>query len=74
MSNNDRKSMRAFVLVSTITSYVLGGILGGVFLGLWLDNMFGAEPLFLIVFLLFGMGTSTYGIYKVVQPFLGDDE
>ncbi|SDB86530.1 Putative F0F1-ATPase subunit Ca2+/Mg2+ transporter [Shouchella lonarensis] len=65
--------MRAFVLVSVITSYVVGGTLGGVFLGRWLDRYFGVEPLFLISCLLAGMALSAYAIYKAVQPFLGDD-
>ncbi|WP_054705537.1 AtpZ/AtpI family protein [Bacillus sp. JCM 19041] len=74
MSKPGKNPMRAFMLVSTITSCVLGGTVGGLFLGLWLDKLFGVEPVFLISCLLFGMFMSTYSISKVVQPFLGDDD
>jgi ATP synthase protein I len=74
LSKPNRNPMRAFALVSIITSYVVGGVVGGLFLGLWLDKLFGLEPLFLIICLLAGLGTGTYGIYKAVQPFLGDDQ
>ncbi|WZY00161.1 AtpZ/AtpI family protein [Bacillus sp. FSL W7-1360] len=65
--------MRAYVLVSIITSYVIGGTFGGLFLGRWLDQVFGVEPIFLISCLLLGMCVSSYAIYKAIQPFLGDD-
>ncbi|GAF12797.1 ATP synthase protein I [Bacillus sp. JCM 19046] len=74
MSNQKKNPMRAFVLVSTITSCVLGGTIGGLVLGLWIDKLLGTEPIFLLICLLFGIFSGTYGIYKAVQPFLGDDE
>lgn len=46
LSKPNRNPMRAFALVSIITSYVIGGVVGGLFLGLWLDKLFGLEPLF----------------------------
>lgn len=72
MSEDKRSPWRAMALVSTITSYIVGGTVGGVFTGLWLGNQFGAKPFFLIVFLLLGLGMGFYGVYKVVEPFLGD--
>ena len=73
MSDGRRSPWRAMVLVSIISSYVVGGVLGGVFLGLWLGSRFGAKPFFLISFLLLGLCTGFYGIYRTIQPFLGDD-
>ncbi|MCM2675963.1 AtpZ/AtpI family protein [Alkalicoccobacillus plakortidis] len=61
-------------LVSMISSCLVGGLVGGVFIGLWLDRQLGTMPWFLIIFLFVGLLTGCYGMYKVVQPFLGDDE
>ncbi|KHF38346.1 AtpZ/AtpI family protein [Halalkalibacter okhensis] len=72
MTNGKRSPWRAIVLVSTISSYVVGGTVGGVFLGLWLGNQFGAKPFFLITCLFLGLSTGLYGVYSAVKPFLGD--
>ncbi len=74
MSNNNRNPWRAMALLSIISSYLVGGVVGGVFIGLLLGNQFGAKPLFLIVFLLLGLGVGFYGVFKSVKPFLGDDD
>ncbi|KQL58917.1 AtpZ protein [Alkalicoccobacillus plakortidis] len=73
LSKQSKNPMRAFMLVSTILSCVIGGTVGGLFLGIWLDKLLNASPVFLIICLLVGMLTSIYSISKVVQPFLGDD-
>ncbi|WP_062052043.1 AtpZ/AtpI family protein [Bacillus sp. JCM 19034] len=65
---------RTMGLVSTISSYIVGGTVGGVFIGLWLGNQFGAKPFFIITFLLLGLGTGFYGVYKAVEPFLGEGQ
>ncbi|WP_332692005.1 AtpZ/AtpI family protein [Halalkalibacter lacteus] len=72
MTDGKRSPWRAMALVSIISSYVVGGTVGGVFLGLWLGNQFGAKPFFLITCLLLGLSTGFYGVYKAVEPFLGD--
>ncbi|UOE93948.1 MULTISPECIES: AtpZ/AtpI family protein [Bacillaceae] len=69
-----RRSMRAMALVSIISSYIVGGVLAGVFIGNWIDERFATKPLFLIIFLLLGIGSGFYGVYKVIQPYLGDNE
>ncbi|MFB4213553.1 AtpZ/AtpI family protein [Shouchella sp. 1P09AA] len=74
LAKPNKNPMRAFVLVSTITSCILGGTIGGLFLGLWLDRWLGTEPIFFLICLFFGMFSGMYGIYKAVQPFLGDDD
>lgn len=73
MPDNRRNPWRAMVLVSIISSYIVGGVIGGVFIGLWLDSKFATQPLFLICFLLLGLSTGLYGTYRAIQPFLGDD-
>ncbi|MCK0470042.1 AtpZ/AtpI family protein [Halalkalibacter sp. APA_J-10(15)] len=76
MSNdkNGNRVLRTMALVSTISSYIVGGTVGGVFIGLWLGNQFGAKPFFIIAFLLLGLGTGFYGVYKTVEPFLGEGQ
>ncbi|MET3507360.1 AtpZ/AtpI family protein [Halalkalibacter oceani] len=73
MPDHKRSPWRAMVLVSIISSYIVGGVIGGVFFGIWLDSKFSTQPLFLISFLLLGLATGLYGTYRTIQPFLGDD-
>ena len=61
-------------LVSMISSCLVGGVVGGLFLGLWFDRKLGTMPWFLIIFLFVGLLTGCYGMYKVIQPFLGDGD
>lgn len=74
MSEGRKSPWRAIGLVSIVSSYVVGGVVGGVVFGLWLGNRFGAKPFFIIVFLLCGLASSFYGVFRTIQPFLGDDE
>jgi F0F1-type ATP synthase assembly protein I len=74
MTDGKKSPWRAMALVSIISSYVVGGTVIGVFLGLWLGNQFGAKPFFLILFLMLGLGTGFYGVFNVIKPFLGDDK
>ena len=60
MPDNKRNPWRAMVLVSVISSYVIGSVLAGVFIGLWLGDRFGAKPFFLIVSLLVWLGVGFY--------------
>lgn len=73
MANGKRNPWRAMALVSIISSYVVGGVVGGVFLGLWLGNRFGAKPIFLVGSLFIGLSAGFYGVFRTIQPFLGDE-
>ncbi|RSK28948.1 AtpZ protein [Bacillus sp. HMF5848] len=70
MSSGKQNPWRAMVLVSIISSYIVGGVVVGVWLGLWIDSLFGTRPLFLVVFLLLGMFSGAYGVYQAVKPFI----
>ncbi|GAE27231.1 hypothetical protein JCM9140_3359 [Halalkalibacter wakoensis JCM 9140] len=74
MTDGKRSPWRAIVLVSIISSNVVGGTVGGVFLGLWLGNLFGLKPFFLITCLFLGLSAGLYGVFHAVKPFLGDDK
>ncbi len=40
-----------------------------VFLGLWIDGELGVAPLFLIIFLILGMGAGFMAVYRAVSGF-----
>ncbi|QKS72755.1 AtpZ/AtpI family protein [Paenalkalicoccus suaedae] len=69
----NRKAMKAFALMSTISAYTIGGVLLGVIVGLWLDSRYDGSGLFLVLGFLIGLVVTSYGIYKTVQQFLEDD-
>ncbi|SDO07816.1 AtpZ/AtpI family protein [Alkalicoccus daliensis] len=68
-----RSVLKAFALMSTISSYIIGAILLGVFGGRWLDQYFGTNSVFLVITLLAGLGTAMYGIYSAVKKFTEDE-
>ncbi|MED4164060.1 AtpZ/AtpI family protein [Halalkalibacterium halodurans] len=74
MPPRSKSPWRAIGLVSVISSYIVGGVVTGMLIGRFLDNMLGTEPILLILFLLLGLGSGFYGVFKVAQPYLGDDD
>jgi len=71
--SNNRQLMKAFALMTTISSYFVGAVLLGVFGGRWLDNQLDGNGLYLVVGMLVGLTTAIYGIVKAIQQFMGDD-
>ncbi|MCR6108233.1 AtpZ/AtpI family protein [Salipaludibacillus agaradhaerens] len=71
--SKQRQFIRAFALMSTLTSYIVGAVLLSVFGGRWLDQRFDGGGLYLVISLLAGFITAAYGIVKAVQQFMGDD-
>ena len=49
------------------TSIVLG-----VFIGRWLDNRFGTEPILVIVGLILGVVVAFYGVFRMLIPLLSN--
>ncbi|WP_181186161.1 AtpZ/AtpI family protein [Alkalicoccus urumqiensis] len=68
-----RTVLKAFALMSTISSYIIGAVLFGVLLGGWLDNRFDTAGIWTVVLLLTGLGAAMYGIYETVQRSTGDN-
>ncbi|EAR68475.1 hypothetical protein B14911_02794 [Bacillus sp. NRRL B-14911] len=60
-------------LMSAILSQLVGSVLIGIFLGRWLDDVIGTEPLFLIVGLLIGLAAGTYAMLHLVRRFFTGD-
>jgi hypothetical protein len=56
--------------------YVAVCIVGGTLGGLWLDQMLGTTMVLTLVGVLLGTVVAFYGLYRMVQPFLGsmDDD
>jgi F0F1-type ATP synthase assembly protein I len=54
--------------------YVAGAILLGVLAGLWLDNKFDTEPLFVLAGLILGIIVAGYGVYKMLLPLISNKE
>ncbi|WP_347862193.1 AtpZ/AtpI family protein [Salimicrobium sp. PL1-032A] len=73
MDRDKQGSFRAIGLTSAISSQLAGGPLIGIFFGRWLDGQFATGPLFLIIGLLAGLGTGTYGTIHLVRKYTGDD-
>ncbi|NJP37387.1 AtpZ/AtpI family protein [Alkalicoccus luteus] len=69
-----RSVLKAFALMSTISSYIIGAVLLGVFGGRWLDQWLGTGSVFLITLLLAGLITAMYGIYTTVMRFTEDND
>ena len=54
--------------------FIVFWILGGVLAGLWLDNKFNTEPLFVIGGLLVGLVIAIYGVYRMIRPLMNDKQ
>lgn len=66
-----RQVIKAMALMTTISSYFIGSIVLFVFGGMWADNYFGSEGIFLLLGFFLGLGTAVAGIYLAIRRFLG---
>ncbi|WP_226036303.1 AtpZ/AtpI family protein [Aquibacillus saliphilus] len=73
MSQNKDNPFRGMALTSGILSQLVGGPLVGILIGTWLDDQFSTKPLFLVLMLLLGMGSGTYGTIHLVRKYTGDE-
>lgn len=53
-------------LISQVGMMILIPIFGCTFLGKFFDSKFNTEPIFMIVFLLLGVGGAFMGVYKTL--------
>jgi F0F1-type ATP synthase assembly protein I len=54
--------------------YVASCIVVGVLGGLGLDHLIGTRPLFTLLGVLVGTAAAFYGVYKLVQPMLQEND
>ncbi|WLR50720.1 AtpZ/AtpI family protein [Bacillus tianshenii] len=73
MRDDKRRPLQAIALMSTILSQLAGSVLIGIFGGRWLDRLAETSPLFLIIGLLLGLATGTYGTYRTIRYFYGEE-
>ncbi|MFC3886417.1 AtpZ/AtpI family protein [Bacillus songklensis] len=73
MSRKQRHPLQAMTAMSMILSQLVGSVLLGLFLGRWLDQKFGTEPLFLILCLLLGLGAGIYAMLRTVRHYFSGE-
>lgn len=61
------ESLKGLYLLSTIGLQFLVSILIGLGVGLWLDGRTGKAPLFMAIFLFFGVGAGFVNAYRVAS-------
>jgi ATP synthase protein I len=60
----------AALRLTGIGFYIAACILIGIFTGLWLDNKFNTNPLFVILGLVLGLGVAVIGVYQMIRPLM----
>jgi F0F1-type ATP synthase assembly protein I len=73
MGRKSRHPFRSMALMSIILSQLAGSILVGLFLGKWLDEKTGTEPLFLVMGLLIGLGAGVFAMLRSVRQFFSGE-
>ena len=63
--DNKGEMVRGLSLVSQISITIIACIVIGIFLGRFLDSLFGTEPWLLIVFLFLGIGAAIKYIFDL---------
>ncbi|PWK10319.1 AtpZ/AtpI family protein [Tumebacillus permanentifrigoris] len=67
--SDNREAMQAFGLVSMIGVDMASCTVGGVFLGKWLDSLWGTTPWMLLVGILLGLTAGILGVVKLLSKF-----
>ena len=63
----DPKKIRMVALVTNAILVKVSLIAGGYFLGDWIDKLVGTSPLFMMIFILVGMGLGIWWIVIISQ-------
>ncbi len=67
MSRKNRHPLHGMALYSAVLAQLAGSVLVGIFLGRWLDEKIGLEPLFLIICLLAGLAIGVFGVILTIR-------
>ena len=72
MVENNKKSYWAdsLVIFARMSGWVAGPIIVGLFLGKWLDRMFGTAPMIFIITITFSFLVSTFGIVREAKRYM----
>lgn len=73
VSNNDdnenRQLVRKLGVFMTIPFVLAVPPIVGMYLGKWLDKQFGTDPIFMFVFLIFGVAAGFREFYRIIKRF-----
>ena len=70
LDKQDRKNLaKAMSMMSQIAFTIISCVGISVFIGYWVDRLFGTEPIFIIVMSLFGVVSAIWGMVKLAQQF-----
>ncbi|RWR13472.1 AtpZ/AtpI family protein [Siminovitchia fortis] len=67
MSRKNRHPLYGMALYSAILAQLTGSILAGIFIGRWLDEKAGLEPLFMIIGLLAGLAAGVFAVILTIR-------
>ncbi|SHG68966.1 AtpZ/AtpI family protein [Ornithinibacillus halophilus] len=59
--------VNAIILSTVVSANLAGGTLLGIFVGMWLDKITGAKPIFTIICLLIGLTIGVIGMITSVK-------
>lgn len=63
------KIAQALSLLTQLSIMMLVSIFGCFFIGKFIDNKFNTEPIFMLIFLILGIGGAFMSVYKTVIGF-----
>ena len=72
MEEKDRKLWRTLGVLSTVGITLVAATMIGLYLGVWLDRLFGTSPWLTILFLLLGIGAGFRNLFHYVKRSLRD--
>ena len=70
----DRNSMKAWSLILQLSLSMLVPIILCLFIGIWLDKLFGTEPIFMIFFIIMGIGAGFRSVYMLTKDFFSSKD
>lgn len=72
--SHNLKTFYALSMAVQLSVLIILPVLGFFFLGLWLDNQFNTQPLFLIVAIIIGIIVTFYEIFHSLIPLVKDQD
>jgi F0F1-type ATP synthase assembly protein I len=70
----DKKVIKALSLITQISLSMLTPILMCLFIGVFLDKLAGTSPLFLLIFILLGIGGGFRSVYMITKAFFDGED
>ena len=71
-TSEDRKGLENFALITQVGISMVTPILVGLYIGKKLDEWLNKSPLFLLIFIIIGIGASFTNLFKTVEKSSGN--